>query len=269
MKPARGPAARSRVRRITTIVQDQSLVERRHEQIFQAASRIFISRGYHAATVREIAREAGLSLGSLYSYIRTKEDILFLVFQKLTNTLRENIRRAIAGIDDPAAQMQAALKANLETTERYQDEILLMYQETKSLDRESLRHVLAGEADYVKFFEEILRAGYDQGAFRGDPRLTADIITYLCSVIALRRWNLRQRFTREEIADGLVAVEVARQGLLKPRDPDTVYSWLHRYEAEGLDGLRIRDGRGRKPAFSPSARRRRGRQGGALARGTA
>jgi AcrR family transcriptional regulator len=217
MKAARGPAARSAVRRITTIVQDPSLVERRHEQIFQAASRIFISRGYHAATVREIAREAGLSLGSLYSYIRTKEDILFLVFQKLTKTLRENIRRAIAGIDDPAAQMQAALKANLETTERYQDEILLMYQETKSLDRESLRHVLAGEADYVKFFEEILRAGYEQGVFRGDPRLTADIIAYLCSVIALRRWNLRQRFSRAEVADGLVSFILGGLGVTEGR----------------------------------------------------
>jgi AcrR family transcriptional regulator len=192
-------------RRITTIVQDPALVERRHEQIFRAASRIFISRGYHAATVREIAREAGLSLGSLYSYIRTKEDILFLVFQKLTNTLRENIRRAIAGIDDPVEQVRAALRADLETTERYQDEILLMYHETKSLDRDSLRHVLAREADYVRFFEDILRVGYERGIFKGDPRVSADIITYLCSVVALRRWNLRQRFTSEEIREGLVA----------------------------------------------------------------
>jgi AcrR family transcriptional regulator len=205
VKAARRPALRPRARRITTIVRDPALVERRHEQIFRAASRIFISRGYHVATVREIAREAGLSLGSLYSYIRTKEDILFLVFQKLTNTLRENIRRAIEGIDDPVEQMRAALRADLETTERYQDEILLMYQETKSLDRDSLHHVLAGEADYVRFFEEILRAGWERGGFRGEPRLMADIITYLCSLVALRRWNLRQRFSREEIADGLVS----------------------------------------------------------------
>lgn len=205
-KPRRVPAAgQVPPRRIATVVRDPALIERRHEQIFRAASRIFISRGYHAATVREIAREAGLSLGSLYSYIRTKEDILFLVFQKLTNTLRENIRRAIAGIDDPVEQVRAALRADLETTERFQDEILLMYQETKSLDRDSLRHVLAREADYVRFFEDIVRAGYERGIFKGDPRVSADIIAYLCSLVALRRWNLRQRFTSEEIRDGLVA----------------------------------------------------------------
>lgn len=40
-----------------------------------------------------------------------------------------------------------------------------------------------------------------------------------------------------KVADGQSAHAVARHGLLKPRDPDTVYSWLSHYEAAGLDGL--------------------------------
>jgi transposase len=47
--------------------------------------------------------------------------------------------------------------------------------------------------------------------------------------------------------------QVARQGLLKERDPDSVYSWFHRYQAAGLAGLQNKSGRGRKPAFSPTA----------------
>jgi transposase len=54
-----------------------------------------------------------------------------------------------------------------------------------------------------------------------------------------------------KITDGMSGRQVARHGLLKERDPDTVYSWFHRYQAEGLAGLLIRPGRGRKPAFSP------------------
>ena len=56
-----------------------------------------------------------------------------------------------------------------------------------------------------------------------------------------------------KIADGAAAHAVARQGLLRPRESDTVYAWLARYRAEGLAGLLIRKGRGRKPAFFPSA----------------
>lgn len=192
-------------RTIETVVRNRQLIDQRHDQIFRAASRVFISRGFHRATVREIAEEAGLSLGSLYSYIRRKEDILYLVFEKLTTTLRENIRRAIDGIEDPAEQMRAALRADLKTTEQYQDEILLMYQESKSLDRESLHAVLSREAEYVKFFEDILSAGCARGVFKGDPRLSADVIAYLCSILALRRWNLRRRFASDEILDGLIA----------------------------------------------------------------
>lgn len=55
-----------------------------------------------------------------------------------------------------------------------------------------------------------------------------------------------------KINEGQSAYEVARSGLLKPRDVDTLYAWLDRFEEEGIDGLNIRPGRGRKPAFSPS-----------------
>jgi transposase len=56
-----------------------------------------------------------------------------------------------------------------------------------------------------------------------------------------------------KIADGATAAHVARSGLLRPRHPDTLYAWLHRYRTDGIAGLRIRPGRGRKPAFSPCA----------------
>lgn len=56
-----------------------------------------------------------------------------------------------------------------------------------------------------------------------------------------------------KVAAGQSPHQVALHGLLRERDPDTVYAWLDRYLAAGLPGLHIRSGRGRKPAFSPSA----------------
>jgi transposase len=65
-----------------------------------------------------------------------------------------------------------------------------------------------------------------------------------------------------KIAAGQSAAQVARSELLRPRQPDTIYRWLARYRAEGLAGLHDRPGRGRKPAFSPSAPGCRDRPGG-------
>ena len=54
-----------------------------------------------------------------------------------------------------------------------------------------------------------------------------------------------------KIADGMSGLQVSQEGLLKPRDPDTIYRWVQRYQKEGLTGLEIRAGRGRKPAYFP------------------
>ena len=54
-----------------------------------------------------------------------------------------------------------------------------------------------------------------------------------------------------KIAAGQSPHAVSTIGILKPRAPDTVYNWLKRYRAEGVQGLQVRSGRGRKPAFSP------------------
>lgn len=54
-----------------------------------------------------------------------------------------------------------------------------------------------------------------------------------------------------KVADGWAVKDVAAVGLLRPHPPNTVAGGLTRYEGEGLRGLRIRPGRGRKPAFSP------------------
>ena len=65
---------------------------------------------------------------------------------------------------------------------------------------------------------------------------------------------LRERATAIlKIHEGFSPHEVARRGLLKKRDPDTVYAWLRRYREQGIGGLSNKPGRGRKPAFSPKS----------------
>lgn len=59
-----------------------------------------------------------------------------------------------------------------------------------------------------------------------------------------------------KIANGQSARQVALHYLNRQRDEDTVYGWVHRYKEEGVAGLDIRKGRGRKPSFSPSVSRR-------------
>jgi transposase len=53
-----------------------------------------------------------------------------------------------------------------------------------------------------------------------------------------------------KVASGLSVRQVALHGLLKPVAEETVSDWIRRYQAQGLSGLLVQAGRGRKPAFS-------------------
>ena len=65
-----------------------------------------------------------------------------------------------------------------------------------------------------------------------------------------------------KIADGMSPPAVARHGLLKPRDPDTVYAWLNRYEQEGLAGILGHRHGGRLPGTLAGGRLRQRRPRG-------
>ncbi|MEE9527351.1 MAG: helix-turn-helix domain-containing protein, partial [Syntrophobacteria bacterium] len=64
---------------VPTQVKDPELVKKRRRQIVDAAVELFIRKGFHKTTTREIAQKAGLSIGSVYEYVSTKEDVLYLV----------------------------------------------------------------------------------------------------------------------------------------------------------------------------------------------
>lgn len=61
-----------------------------------------------------------------------------------------------------------------------------------------------------------------------------------------------------KVVDGASGLYVATHGLYKRRKADTIYEWVQRYRQQGLEGLYIERGRGRKAAFSPTLRNRTG-----------
>jgi len=61
----------------------QQVVDARRRQILDAAERVFGRRGYHRATIREVAREAGIADGTIYNYFANKEDLMRNLLSRL------------------------------------------------------------------------------------------------------------------------------------------------------------------------------------------
>src|SRR5690606_23878316 len=115
------------------------------------------NKGFHRATTREIAKEAGFSIGTLYEYIRTKEDVLYLVcdniYNKVLNRLNGSLdqERTVEGI-------RLAIDKYFRLIDDMSDEFLVMYQESKSLPKDALRYVLQKEMEMVALFEDLFKA---------------------------------------------------------------------------------------------------------------
>ena len=197
---------RSKLKTVETRIKDLQLIETRRKQIAEGAIRVFVAKGYHKATVREIVEASGLTMGSMYNYVRTKEDIMYLVYEYVTRALRDDLMLAITSVDDPRKQLKAALKHNLDAVNRHSDVIMFLYQASGSLDAEGLHDVLSRETEYIEIFEDLVRkslAGRPASEFK--VKLAADILSYLGVIVTLRRWSLRRRFeSTDEVLDGIL-----------------------------------------------------------------
>ncbi len=192
-------------RKVEATIRDELLIKQRREQILQAASQVFSQKGYHQATIKDICEASGLGPGTIYNYVKKKEDILFLIYDKLATALDESLLETIKENKGPLNQLREALRKAIDIVWDNQDLILLMYQETAALDREAMLNILHRESSYVNHMEKILEMGSEKGVIRYENiPMAADIIVYLLAFVSLRRWNLKNRFNEKEIKSGLV-----------------------------------------------------------------
>jgi AcrR family transcriptional regulator len=86
-----------------------SLAKSRRRQIFLAVTRVLARKSFHQATVKEMAQEAGIAAGSIYQYLRSKDEIVLLLVESMVDELVEEL----PGIrertqDDPRAEAHSA-----------------------------------------------------------------------------------------------------------------------------------------------------------------
>jgi TetR/AcrR family transcriptional regulator, cholesterol catabolism regulator len=182
-------------------VKDEKLIALRRSQLINGAMSLFKQKGFHRTTTREIAKEAGFSIGTLYEYIRTKEDILYLVCDSIYEEVRTRLESVITSSDGSFQNVIVAMSYYFKVMDDLQDEVLFMYQEVHSLSKEARGYVLQKELDMVKMFETLLSQCVENKLVL----LTDTEIDFLSHTIfvqgqmwAFRRWIMKKLFTMEE-----------------------------------------------------------------------
>jgi AcrR family transcriptional regulator len=97
------------------------------ERLIETAAKVFARRGYHRATVGEIASEAGFTIGALYSNFSSKEDLFLAIADRQVEERVEEVEAitAVAEGEEPGREAAEKLRAFLE---RDPDWPLLFYE---------------------------------------------------------------------------------------------------------------------------------------------
>jgi AcrR family transcriptional regulator len=134
------------------------------ERILQAAIAVFAERGYSAASVDEIARQAGSSKGGVYFHFANKQAIFESLIGDLVAMLATDVQEAIAREHGPLARVDAALGVVIRTFSAHRGLTRLLLVETSGLGPPIDQEVRAARGTFVQIIESYLAHAVSEGA---------------------------------------------------------------------------------------------------------
>lgn len=175
-------------------VKKENRVVKNLERIFSATLKISNKKGFQAMSMRDLARETNMSMGALYSYFSSKEDLLAMLQHQRRTITQRILEASIEDEPEPAARLRSAILTHLYLSEVMQPWFYFSYMEAKNLSRREQDLAVASERYTEKLFADIIKQGQSQGCFSPcDPLLTASVIKAMLQDWYLKRSKHRRR----------------------------------------------------------------------------
>jgi AcrR family transcriptional regulator len=181
-------------------------VSTRRSELTRTAARLFAERGYHGTSIGDLAKAMGVQKGSLYSYIASKEDLLY-------ETMREGadaFHGALDAIPDdlPATEkIRLALRGHLRVVAEQLDVATVFIREWRYLEGERRDEIVAERRRY----EDRVRALFQEGREQGELRTDLDDATAALLTLSAANWAytwLQPGRDTDELADRFYALLV-------------------------------------------------------------
>jgi len=144
-------------------------IEKRKDRIEEAARELFIKQGFHATSMRDIAKGAGASLGNLYNYYETKDAIFESIVAKYMEVIDERLKDMFSSIDEPLEPESLRRLGEMagELVNNHADFWLLMYIDVLEFQNRHFRTMFDGLSDR---FRKVFGAKFKEAQKRGDLR---------------------------------------------------------------------------------------------------
>lgn len=178
----------------------------RKEQIELTATALFKKRGFSATSMRDLANALGIEAASIYSHIRSKEEILQRVCFRMANEFFETIEQADTRSASATERLQAAIKAHVRVLTRNTEASAVFLHEWRHLSEPHHAEFLALRNRYEEHFREIIREGIKVGEFKVPDEKFA-VLTILSALNWIHTWYKPDgKMSPDEIAANLATM---------------------------------------------------------------
>ncbi|MCP4682244.1 MAG: TetR/AcrR family transcriptional regulator, partial [Desulfobacterales bacterium] len=163
---------------------------------------LFVENGYHKTTTRQIARATGFSIGSLYEYVSSKEDVLYLVCDAIHAEVEASVAKVLSEATPGQQMISEIIREFFLICHRMNDHILLMYQVTQFLPLQWKKKVLENEIRINTIFIDALKRIPPAPDLPQIDHKTLELVAHNISVLgqawAFRRWFYARHYSIEE-----------------------------------------------------------------------
>ena len=169
-------------------------------EIFAAAASIFREKGYHAASMQDLADAVGLQKASLYYYVSSKEDLLLSIYERLTGAFTEQLAELVAAPLSPGEKLRRAVENHVVAVGGQLELFTVYLSEQKFLNGRPRSRIRAEAERHAELLESILREGILAREFRDcNVTITARAIIGMCNWI-YQWYSPEGKLTPREIA---------------------------------------------------------------------
>ncbi len=155
------------------------------EEILEAAAQIFSQKGFHAASMQDIAQAVKLQKASLYHHVNSKQEILVAILDQALDLLIEQMQAVMEQRLSPEEKLRQAMIAYLQAMLEHRDLAAVLLLEHRSLEpRYQSRHIPRRDR-FEGLWRDLIQEGVEQGLYNcTDPHLAAK------AVLGVLNWTI-------------------------------------------------------------------------------
>ena len=163
-------------------------MSKREREIIAAAAAIFKDKGYQVATTRDIAAAVGIQQATLYYYVKSKEELLYLVVREPIEQLDRQVEDIVKASLPARLKIEQAIGAHVAAFDDNYPHMLVFVQEMHNVVQALHDHLRDFPRRYQNLWEEILRQGVSAGELRPQLDITATALMILGMCNWMFRW---------------------------------------------------------------------------------